>query len=401
LRRDGAVGLMRESGSRAPVVVLGVGPTALGTLRCLGRAGHRPWLVTRPADLAGLSRFGRNRVAAIEPSTPEALVELCAELGVRPAVVIPCTDEWVKVVCRLPPESDLLASVSAPEVVEQLIDKERFAAALARLDVPHPNTAAVESEDDLDGELEGCFLKPRQSQRFAQHYHRKALTFDDRPSAVHAFRQMNRVGAGAILQEYVPGPATAHYFIDGFVRPDRTVAALFARRRLRMYPLDFGNSSLMVSVPLADVQQPADDLTRFLSAIGYRGVFSAEFKQDTRDGVFKLLEVNARPWWYVEFAAHCGVDFCELVYRDATGLTVPGIDVYAIGRRCVFLPQDLRAFRALRSADELGLRAWVRSVLGAHATVFAFDDPLPALGLPLIAVQRQCRLVRERRAPAV
>jgi len=46
-------------------------------------------------------------------------------------------------------------------------------------------------------------------------------------------------------------------------------------------------------------------------------VFSAEFKFDERDGLFKILEVNARPWWYVDFAARCGVDVCRMAYRDA------------------------------------------------------------------------------------
>lgn len=387
-----------EPRPNSPVVVLGVGPTALGTLRAVGRAGRRAWLVTRAGDLAELSRFARNRVAAAEPSTPEALAELCSRLGVEHPVVIPCTDEWTKVVGRAPAGSSLRASVAAPEVIDQLVDKERFAALLDRFDVPHPRTVPVDSEDDLAGDLGGLFLKPRQSQLFAQRFHRKAMTFDDRQGATDAFRRMTAAGVGAILQEYVPGPAASHYFIDGFVRADGTVAARFARRRLRMFPLDFGNSSLMVSVPLDELRPAADDLTRLLTGIAYRGIFSAEFKQDERDGAFKLLEVNTRPWWYIEFAARCGVDVCDLFYRDAVGLPVPQIDRYAIGRRCVFVPQDFRALRAARRAGEpVGAVAWARSVIGAQTTVFALDDPLPALGLPLIAARRQRRLVRERR----
>lgn len=397
---DDATTLRRVDATKtthAPVVVLGVGPTALGVVRCLGRAGLGPYLVTRPGDLSELSKWARGRVVHLaEPSSADELSALCDRLGLEQAVVVPCTDEWMKLACRLPDDGRLLASVPSPEVVDLLVDKELFARTLDRFEVPHPRTQPVESERDLDGDLGGLFLKPRQSQLFAQHYHEKALTFEDRDGAVHALELMARIGVGAILQEYVPGPPTSHYFIDGFVRADGTTAALFARRRIRMFPLEFGNSTLMVSVPVAEVQRAADDLTQLLTGIGYRGVFSAEFKLDARDGAFKLLEINSRPWWYVEFASRCGVDVCEMAYRDALSLSVPGVERYEIGKRCVFLPLDVRAYRALRSAGELGFVPWIRSWLGAVRTVFALSDPLPGLALPVVFLRRRRRLTRER-----
>ena len=57
-------------------------------------------------------------------------------------------------------------------------------------------------------------------------------------------------GHRVVVQEYVPGPGSNHYLIDGFIGADGRIRALFARRRLRMYPPDFGDSTHMVSVPL-------------------------------------------------------------------------------------------------------------------------------------------------------
>ena len=379
------------------MLVLGVGPTALGAARCLGRAGREPYLVTRPGDLAEASRFVHRRVFHLaESERSDALLELADRLGLRRAVVIPCTDEWMKLVCRLPRDSPLVASVPPPDVVDLFVDKEHFASTLERLDIPHPRTVQVSSEADLDGSLDGMFLKPRESQIFARHYHQKAFTFGSRSEAAESFRLMEAIGVGAILQEYVPGPATSHYFIDGFMRRDGTLAALFARRRIRMFPLEFGNSTLMVSVALGDIRPAAADLERLLTAVGYRGVFSAEFKHDARDGLYKILEVNSRPWWYVEFAAMCGVDVCDMAYRDALDLPVASVDRYRIGRRCVFLPQDVRAYRAIRRSQRLSFLSWVFSWLGARRTVFAYDDPLPALALPLVVLRRWRRLARER-----
>ena len=71
--------------------------------------------------------------------------------------------------------------------------------------------------------------------------------------------------------------------------------------------------------PPSDVASAAGSLERLLRGIDYRGVFSAEFKHDERDGLFKILEVNARPWWFAGFAASCGLDVCDMSYRDALG----------------------------------------------------------------------------------
>ena len=378
-----------------PVLVLGVGLSALGVVRCLGRAGLRPYLVSRPGDLAELSRWSRKRlVHMVEPVSPLDMVPLLDRLDLQRAVLIPCTDVWAQVVAQLPEDAYPRFATSSPSagVIDLLVDKLLFAETLERLDVPRPRTVSVESEADLDRPLDGFFLKPRQSQLFAQRYHRKALVFDGRDEARAALSLITDVGLTAVLQEYIPGPPTCHYFIDGFMTGDGSVAALFARRRIRMFPLDFGNSTLMVSVPLGDVRPAADDLVRLLAGIGYRGVFSAEFKIDPRDGVFKILEVNSRPWWYIEFASQCGVDVCLMAYRDALGLDLPKLGPYAVGKRCVFLPQDTQAFRALRSANELSLLGWLRSWIGARSTIFAWSDPLPALLLPIVFLRRRRRL---------
>ena len=85
-------------------------------------------------------------------------------------------------------------------------------------------------------------------------------------------------------------------------------------------------------------------------------MFSAEFKLDPRDGRFKLLEVNTRPWWYVDFAARCGVDVCTMAYRDALGEGVDTVESYRTGVVCVYPYMDLSACQALRRSGRRGRR---------------------------------------------
>jgi predicted ATP-grasp superfamily ATP-dependent carboligase len=194
-----------------------------------------------------------------------------------------------------------------------------------------------------------------------------------------------------MLQEYIPGPPTNHYFIDGFVDRFGVVRAMFARRRLRMNPPDFGNSTLMVSIPLSEIADAAASLQKLLSHLRYRGIFSAEFKRDERSGVFNIIEVNARPWWYVEFAARCGVNVCALALADALGERVQTISRYETGRRCVFPYYDLDAVRGEMRAGRTNFIGWARSWLGAYQPVFRWSDPAPALTEAILLIRGRVR----------
>jgi predicted ATP-grasp superfamily ATP-dependent carboligase len=208
----------------------------------------------------------------------------------------------------------------------------------------------------------------------------KAFSVHSREEATRRLAQCLAAGQPMVLQEYVPGPPAAHYYLEGFMDRGGVTRARFARQRLRMYPPNFGNSTLMVSVPVQEVRDAAQTLDVLLGDLGFRGIFSAEFKWDERAGRMKLLEVNARPWWYVEFAARCGVDVCTMAVRDALGEPVPTLTAYQVGRRCVFPYYDFFAARAELAAGRLSLAAWLRSWLGADQPVFRWNDPLPALG---------------------
>lgn len=371
-----------------PAIVLGRGVTALGVLRALGRRGVHCLAACPPGDIATKSRWCRPLpgVPAAEEG-PEALANFLDRTPLRSAVLFPCDDARSSVLAALPPDvRERFRVVAAPQaVLPLLIDKWSFAETARRFGTPHPRTVLLSGEKDLealaDADLPGYFIKPRDSQRFGDRYHVKAFHLRDRAHAADLLRQIAKQGIEGVLQEYVPGPPTAHHFLDGYVDREGRLRALFARRRLRMHPSDFGNSTAMVSVRIEEVAPAAKALLPLLRGIGYRGIFSAEFKLDPRDGLHKILEINARPWWYVEFAALCGVDVCWLAYLDALGLPLPPLAEYAVGKRFLHLANDVRAFLEMRRAGGLGLAGWLRSIFGASGTFLRRDDPRPGLSL--------------------
>ncbi|MBV8050204.1 MAG: hypothetical protein JOZ80_03395 [Acidobacteriaceae bacterium] len=308
---------------------------------------------------------------------------------------MPCSDDWLRATINLPPTlaRRYYTSIPAPEVVESMLDKWKFAQLLRRTGTPHPETILLQSPDDVHKLPEHYFgnriFKPESSIEFAAKHGVKGYLVHSR---VEAFAVANNIDYPIMLQEYIPGPPTDSYFIDGFVDRTARVCARFARRRIRMYPPDLGNSCLTVSIPVAQVHDAIVNLDRLLEQAHYRGIFSAEFKNDSRDGLFKLLEVNARPWWYIEFAARCGVNVCSMAYADALGCLVEGVEAYTVGRSCTFLPYDIHAYRELRGKNDLHLLAWIHSWARADDALFSLRDVGPGLsytrGVGRIALRR-------------
>jgi predicted ATP-grasp superfamily ATP-dependent carboligase len=237
--------------------------------------------------------------------------------------------------------------------------------------------------------LEGCFLKPTDSQRFFARFGVKAARAATADEAVAWAEKSHEAGVALVVQEYVPGPGDLHYYVEGYATGDPQTTSWFARRRLRIYPPDFGNSTWMRSVPLDEVAPAKEALRRLLEHLEFRGIFSAEFKRDPRDGEFKLLEVNARPWWYVEFAVRCGIDVVYQGYRDALGLPLEALGPYDVGRSCVYPYYDFHAVRESRglSSAVLNSLGW----LGAWQPIFRWNDPGPALKAVSDIVLRRLR----------
>src|SRR5207244_1879888 len=123
-----------------------------------------------------------------------------------------------------------------------------------------------------------------------------------------------------LVQQIIPGDGHHQVSYCAFFRNGQTHSSLVARRS-RQHPREFGRAATYVeSIDLPVVEELAE---RFLKAIGYYGLVEVEFKQDPRDGQYKLLDVNARAWGFHSLGAAAGVDFSYLLYADQVGNPVP------------------------------------------------------------------------------
>ncbi len=386
----------KETAEGVPAIVVGRGETGLGALRSLVLAGIPTYVACPEGDLVTRSRWYRPVPGAgWDGSINDGTASLLREMPLDRAVIVPGHDDAALWLADLP-AGDLgdrfLVSSSPRASLEILQDKSLFGRYLASIAIPHPRTFSIASAADIASvpfdSLDRVFIKPADSQTFSATFGAKGIWANSRSEFETIWRRLDDHGFKLIAQEYVPGTSADHYFIDGFRDAHGELNGLFARRRRRIYPADFGNSSYCESIPLEQLGAAAGNLEALLSGLAYRGIFSAEFKRDARTGELCILEVNTRAWWYVEFAARCGVNVCAMLYQDAQGLPVsPPSRRPVSGAGCVRLDDD---FKAVVSAN--AGRSWWRAAwqwVRAHHHVFRWDDPRPAWSLVRRGLRRR------------
>jgi len=101
-------------------------------------------------------------------------------------------------------------------------------------------------------------------------------------------------------------------------------------------------------------------------------VFKAEFKKDIRDNVSKLLEINARSWWYNSFPSSCGVNIIFTAYLDAIGEEIEIVKNYQTDKQMIYFTEDLKSILVNRFDGGFYFHNW-SSILKGNVDWVLFD----------------------------
>jgi D-aspartate ligase len=393
-----------RTGYGAPVrgvgaVVIGGDYQGLGIARSLGRHGIPVCVIDDETSIARASRFVQHAIRVrdlrTERSLLAALAQARSKLGLSGWVLYPTREETVAGIAG---NRDALLRdfrVPTPDLAatRRAWDKREMHGLARQLSIPVPRSWFPRSEQDLaaidaDGPV---VVKPAIKEHFFYATRAKAWRADTAAELLAAFRRARQIVPAdeIIVQDLIPGDGRQQYAYCTFFRDGRSLASMTVRRR-RQHPSDFGRASTYVeTIWLPELAEPS---CRFLSAIGYYGLAELEFKRDPRDGVCKLLDVNARTWGYHSLGRPAGVDFAYLLFLDQVGLPVAEVQART-GVRWIRLSTDLpNALRDIR-AGALRPGDYLRSLRGVHTeAVFSLRDPVPGLYeitlLPYLAVKR-------------
>lgn len=383
----------------APVdaIVLGLSPTGLFAARELSRSGRR--VLGVDSGPACAARSGALH-ACWRVAGDEELLQRLTDLGSRqhePPVLLPANDRYIEFIGRNAAAlaHHFLFTDGYTGVAGELLDKRRFHRLCQRHGVAVPGVWEIVDRTALQAMAAQiafpCIVKPVLIHRARAWLRgRKVVLARTVAELDECLAGVPDDVGGWLVQELIPGAESRITVCAGYVNRDGSLVQAFTARKLRQYPPGFGSASLATSERCAETAAVSAD---FLRAIGFRGIFGAEFKRDPRDGRLKIIEINPRPTLWFQLSHAAGKRIVDAAWRDLRGVA-PGPDPvqrdgvlwrYALkdmasslfyrrhGDRFVFPSPDLAAAGARTG------RTWA---------VYDWRDPLPALAEPLLYLRK-------------
>lgn len=381
---------------KPPAIILGGEANALSVARNLGRMGVTVYGMGEPESVVGRSRYC-NWVSPpsdgdLEASWARRLLGSESE-PLRGAVLLSCSDAGIRVIARHRDEllKRYVLDDSNPAAQIAMLDKVTTYQHAVAAGVPTPKFWVIESREQVlalrDQLVFPLIVKPRLSHVFEAKFGKKYLNAPDFDRVLAGIDAAAAAGVDVLLMEWIPGPDTRLCSYFTYMADDGTPLFHFTKRIIRRYPAGMGPACYHITDWIPDLVEPSLKLFRH---VGLRGLANVEYKQDPRDGQYKLIECNARFVASNALVTAAGFDLAAFVYNRLTGRPQKPLERFRTGLRMWDPGRDWTAFRQLHAAGEMTFAQWIRSI--AHRQTFqwfSWTDPLPALARAIRGLRKK------------
>jgi len=356
-------GALRALGPN-PVLVLGLSPGGLYLVRALAEAGIPVYGVTHKNESGIYSKYlggGRGWKNIGDGELIRRIAGLAETHGAAP-LLLPSSDRYIEWISEHYGELEPVARFSKsyrPDRYARLLDKDLFYKACEGTGVPYPRRLRL--ADFLAGAVAGAgrpipqaggttpplnfplLIKPGRLHEVTDVMgSRKVFVCRDEDELRSRADRLPKDRGGWLVQEIVEGPDDAIYCLGGVHRVGTPasreqaggvhtgggriaariagigrIKARIAGRKLRQFPAGFGTAAAL------RLESPPDhlwkDTAALLDALEVDGIFEIEFKLDSRDGLWKVFEINPRTALWFGAARAAGVPLAETAYSMHTG----------------------------------------------------------------------------------
>ncbi|MEM9255724.1 MAG: hypothetical protein AAGA91_09760 [Pseudomonadota bacterium] len=319
-----------STGAGPTAVVMGLSPTGLYVARELCAGGIRVLGVDREFGTCSASSALRRSGGAWHESDPDKLLQKLVAFAHSQAgrpVLFPTSDYFIEFICQR--FSDLSDHFSiAPDyhsLAAQLLDKLSFYRLCRQHAVAVPGLWELKDAGDIDKIIDElmfpCILKPTLI-HLAKDYLKgaKVLVVANVDELLDRFRSIPAATGSWLLQEIIPGEESNITLLAGYRGGNEHADDVLTARKVRQYPPGFGSASRVVS---EDCEETIAITKAFLGAVGYRGLYGAEYKRDPRDGQLKIIEINPRPTLWFQISHDARKRLAYRAYCDLTERPLP------------------------------------------------------------------------------
>lgn len=262
----------------------------LAAVRSLGKAGF--FVIVMSSNRFSQSFFSRycnKKLICPDPKNEEEFIQFLLDYLKNNPVDVLIPVGYITTVTISKHEAELLPFVKIPvadyESMQIASNKEKTMQLAAALNIPIPREyPSMTDVDSYPVVVKGLY----------ESGHIQYINSPDELQQIN-FNEY-------IIQEYIPGNGYGFYalFNRGIIR------SYFMHKRVREYPITGGASSCAMSIYNDELKELGNKL---LHQLRWHGVAMVEFKMDSRDGKFKLMEINPKFWGSLDLSIAAGINF--------------------------------------------------------------------------------------------
>ncbi|MFC1498899.1 hypothetical protein ACFLS1_10585, partial [Verrucomicrobiota bacterium] len=276
-------------------------------------------------------------------------------------------------------EDKFIVCLPEQNVVDMLIDKYEFYKVARKHNLAVPRTVDLSNADQYEQVLEEikypCLLKARTKMIAARSGRATSLIYD-KSMLKKIFLEDKELCSGFVLQEIIEGEGANHISVAVYMDENSKLKNSFFARKIRQNNLGAGTFVESIAG-----NSHAETFIKFLEDIRYTGIAEIELKKDDKDGLYKVIEINPRPWLQISLARKCGLDFAWMYYSEACGIICEKKNNYFSGLKWMDLLGDFYLCFSKKGRKRRKMReliAWIRQAFCVQVySTFSLTDITP------------------------
>lgn len=220
--------------------------------------------------------------------------------------------------CKSELEAIYLYSFSDWDIINKLINKNHLYKLSDFLNIPYPKTLVCTNKNtEINDLTPPLIVKPSNVVEYLSFFPntKRNNIFEKEEDAVDFINYVYNKGYQDkfIIQEFIPGGVENLYTCTSYSNKKGLLKGASVGYKLSQYPDEAGT----ITSGIIDYKQIVVDFTKILlENQKFFGIANTEFKFDTRDKKFKLIEVNARPGMWNYSSLKSGLNLISLLIDD-------------------------------------------------------------------------------------
>jgi len=376
-------------------VVVSTSYTALAVIRSLGRKGIPVWIIDNKKSPCRYSCYVHRCIDF--PNSYDELINLLIKLSQENKLqgwsLFADSDKITSAIAR---HFELLSSyykltTAKWDVLQFAIDKSKTYKLANEIGVPYPKTYCPASEADIKM-INGPYpmlVKPSWHLDEDFFSTSRAWMVNNQNELLALFNKVSQISKFSkfLIQELIPVSFGTQISYAALCENGEVLADIFAER-IRLSS-EFGVSVYVRSRNIInDIDVYAQ---QWLAKIGYSGLAEMEFMYDERDGCYKLIDVNPRPWGWIGLCVYAGVDFPYMSWMLSQGMN---LNQRLRGQGNIFWSRtvfDVISTFRMRRRYPISVLDFIKSLVRAKHEMLVKDDLLPFLNESWVLLAKKFR----------